>query len=175
MQLDQNAFPFPYAVLKSPFSLPRDKKSYFSTYTCPTSYTTCIYVGCTTTACVHQLWWYKLKIVSGFHVTSRDPWSLTFHILETFWLDPSVPFEGYKWDKSKLWKRERIRIQLWEKSYSGEIIHFILSLHPFVLLSLNTLFIPQDFPYLIENLIVSLIWALFWWRIKVVGGQLEGI
>jgi hypothetical protein len=37
MQLAQKAFPFPYADLKSPFSLPRAKKSYFSTYTCPTS------------------------------------------------------------------------------------------------------------------------------------------
>jgi hypothetical protein len=69
---------------------------------------------------------------------------------------------------------KRRRIQLWEKSYSGEIIHFILSLHPFILLSLNTLFIPQALPYLIENLIVSLIWAFLWWRIEVVEAQLEG-
>jgi hypothetical protein len=26
-------------------------------------------------------------------------------MLETFQLDPSVPLEGYKWAKSKLWKR----------------------------------------------------------------------
>jgi hypothetical protein len=35
----------------------------------------------------------------------------TFHILETFRIDPSVPFEGYKWANSELWKRgERIQL-----------------------------------------------------------------
>ena len=33
---------------------------------------------------------------------------------------------------------------------------------------------PQTLPYLIENLIVSLIWSCLWWRIELVEAQLEG-
>jgi hypothetical protein len=41
-------------------------------------------------------------------------------------------------------------------------------------LSMNTLFIPQALPLLIENFIASLLWACLWWRIEVVEAQMEG-
>jgi hypothetical protein len=41
-------------------------------------------------------------------------------------------------------------------------------------LSLNTLFIPQALPLLMENPIVSLLCDFLWWRIEVVEAQLEG-
>jgi hypothetical protein len=114
----------------------------------------------------------KWKLISGFHVTIGDLWSLAFHILETFWLDPSVPFEGYKWANSKLWKRRNnstLRAKLLWRNYSlhiesASLCHLIL----------NIVFIPQNLPLLIWNFIVSLLWPFLWWRIEVVEAQLEG-
>ena len=173
MQLAWISFSFPYVELKSPFVPSMAKKTYFSTYTHPTSYTTREYVDFSITTHIHQVWWSKFKIVSGFHVTLRDPWSLTFYILETFQLGSSMPFEGYK--LSHIQAMEEKIIQLLERKDTLEKFHFTLSLHPFILKSLNTLFNPQALLSLMDNLIVSFIWACLLWRIQVVEAQLEGL
>jgi hypothetical protein len=68
---------------------------------------------------------------------------------------PSVPFEGYK--LSHIQAVEEERIQLLRAKILWRNFHFTLSLHPFILESLNTLFNPQALPSLMENLIVSFI------------------
>ena len=118
MQLAWMAFPFTYADLKSPFAPSRAKKTYFSTYMCPISYTTSVYACCSTIARVHRVWCSKLKIMSGFHSMSQDPWSLTFHTLEILRIDPLVSFEGYKLSHIKASMDSTI--QLWEKIHSRE-------------------------------------------------------
>ena len=112
----------------------------------------------------------SVKMVSVFNVTIGDLWSLAFHILEMFWLSPSVPFEGYKWANSELWKRRKnstLRAKLLWRNY---LLHIeSTSLCP---LSLKTMFNPQALPLLVENLIVSLLWAYLWWRIEVVEARM---
>ena len=64
-------------------------------------------------------------------------------------------FEGYKWANSEIWKRRKnstLRAKLLWRNY---LVHIeFASLCP---LSLNTVFIPQALPLLMENLFVSLI------------------
>ena len=63
-------------------------------------------------------------MVLGFHVTSRDIWSLAFRIVETFWLNPSVPLEGYKWENPSSRKEEKnstLREKLLWRNYSLHI------------------------------------------------------
>jgi hypothetical protein len=54
--------PFPYANLLSLIDEPRDKNKYFPTCTHLTSYTTCVYTGCSITAHVHRDLCQKIKI-----------------------------------------------------------------------------------------------------------------
>jgi hypothetical protein len=54
--------PFPYADLLSLIDESRDKNKYFSTCTHLASYTTSVYVGCSTTTRVHQDLCKKIKI-----------------------------------------------------------------------------------------------------------------
>jgi hypothetical protein len=79
---------------------------------------------------------------------------LTFHILEKFQLGLSVPFEGHKLGHIQTMEEEN---STFERKYTLEKFYFTLSLHPFILESLNTLFSPRALPYLMEYLIVSFI------------------
>jgi hypothetical protein len=56
-------------------------------------------------------------------------------------LIPSVPFEGYK--LSHIQALEKRREFNFERKDTLEKFHFILSLHPFILEILNSLFNPQ--------------------------------
>ena len=107
-------------------------------------------------------------MVSGFHVMSRDLWSLAFHILEKFWLDPSVPLEGYKWAKSELWKRveefnfER-KVTL-EKSFTSYWVYIPLSFYVWTHCSTPKLFptwLRTSLSLLYE---ISFGGGLKWWR-----------
>ena len=110
----------------------------------------------------------------GFHSMSRDLWSLIFHILEMLWLNPSIPFGGYKLSHIQALKTFNT-IEDWEKRYSGEISPQ-LSMHPFVLEILNLLcstpklFLSCDGePHWLLHVSLPL------WRIEVVEAQLEGL
>ena len=131
---------------------------------------------------IHRLHHYSPR-TSSLVLKIKNCVSFPCHITISMILDLLYTGNILTWPFSSTWRiqmgqiqamEKRIRIQLWEKSYSREILHFILSLHPFFLLSLNTLSNPQALPYLIEKLIVSLIRDLLWWRIEVVEVQLEG-
>ena len=104
---------------------------------------------------------------------SQDPWSLTFHILETLWLDPSVPFEGYK--LSHIQALRDSTIQLWEQRHSGEISLHIESTSLCPWKSELLVQPPSSSFFVMENLIDSFIWACLWWRIEVLEAQLEGL
>ena len=99
---------------------------------------------------------------------SQNPWSLTFHILETIWLDPSSPFEGYK-----LIHIQAFRGILIEREDTLEKFYFILSLHLFVLESMNLfcstpkLFISWEK----ETQLLLLLVSLALQRIEVVKAQ----
>jgi hypothetical protein len=63
-------------------------------------------------------------------------------------ISPSIPFEGYKLSHIEALEEERIQI----------LRAKILSLHPFILESLNSLFIPPRSSFFVmENLIISFI------------------
>ena len=83
--------------------------------------------------------------MSSFHAMSRDPWSLTFHILETLCINPSIPFEGYKLRHIQALRSDSTH---WEQRYSREISLHIesasLCLWKFELL----VFKPQTLPIL---------------------------
>jgi hypothetical protein len=59
-------FHFPMQTFHSFLQNPRAKRYIFSTCTHLAYYTTCVYVGCTTTACVHQDLCPKMKNGVGF-------------------------------------------------------------------------------------------------------------
>jgi hypothetical protein len=91
----------------------------------PNSYTTCIYVGCTITAHVHRVLCPKLKNGVGFpcHITRSMILDLPYtrNIYDSAL---QVPFEGYKWAISKLWKKEKnstLRAKLLWRNYSLHI------------------------------------------------------
>ena len=86
----------------------------------------------------------KLKNMSGFHAMSRDPWSLTFHILEMLLFDPSIPFGGYKLSHIQALKT----IQHWDQRYSREISLHIESAFLCPWNSKLLVFIPQALPTL---------------------------
>jgi hypothetical protein len=152
----EGLIPFPYADLSSLLIKSRDKNKYFSTCTHLAHYTTCVYAGCSTTTHVHRDLCQKMKIkcrVSMSRQEISDPWPSIYWKCSDSALQ--FHFEGYKWANSELWKRRKnstLREKLLWRNY---LLHIeSASLCP---LSLNTVFIPQALPLLIENLIVSLL------------------
>ena len=67
----EGLFAFPHADLSSLFVRSRAKNKYFSTCTHLAHYTTCVYAGCSTTACVHRDLCQKMKIKVGFPCHDR--------------------------------------------------------------------------------------------------------
>ena len=126
------AFPFPPHTQIPNFSHSRAKNSSFCIYT-RTTVKQLAYTQVAPLQPMHiRFCSQKLKNVSGVHAMSWDPWFLTFHILETLWLDPSSPFEGYK-----LSHIQAFRGIIIESEDTLEKFYFILSLHPFVIESMN--------------------------------------
>jgi len=115
----------------------------------------------------------KFKNMSGFNAISHDPWSLTFHLLEMLWLDLSIPFGGYKSSHIQSLRG----IHHIESKDTLEKFHLKLSLHPFVLESLNFLCsVPKIFLSWDGELHwLLLLVSLPLWRIEVVEAQLEGL
>jgi hypothetical protein len=68
----EGLFPFPDADLSSHFDESRAKNTYFSTYTHPICYTTCVYVGCSTTTRVHRDLCHKIKKWSQVSMSTGD-------------------------------------------------------------------------------------------------------
>ena len=169
----EGLFPFPYADLSSLFIESRAKNTYFSTYTRPIYYTTCVYVGCSTIARVHRDLCQKIQKrirVSMSRQEISDPWPSIYWKRSESALQ--LHFEGYKESNFKLQKRREnstFRAMLLWRNY-----YFIIESASLCPLSLNTLFNPQYLPLLMENLFVSLLWACLWWIIEVVEAQLEG-
>jgi len=96
MHLASMAFPLPLHIEIPHFAHSRAKISTFYIYT-RTIVRQLVYTRVAPLQPAHKGFCpQKLKNMSGVHAMSRDPWSLTFHLLETLWLDPSSPFEGYK-------------------------------------------------------------------------------
>jgi hypothetical protein len=148
--------PFPHAELSSLFVRSRDKNIYFSTCTHLAHYTTCIYAGFSTTTHVHQDLCQKMKINVGFPChdrrsmilglpyTGNIPTRSFSSILKAI----NRPILSY----GKEIKNSTLRAKLLWRNY---LLHIeSTSLFP---LSLNTVFIPQALPLLIENLIASLL------------------
>jgi hypothetical protein len=77
-----DGLPFPSADLKSPFCSLQRKNTHFCTYTCPISYTTSVYAGCSTTTHVHRVWCSKIKNYVGFPC----------HVMRSMILD--LPYTG---------------------------------------------------------------------------------
>jgi hypothetical protein len=63
--------PFPYANLLSPIDETKDNNKYFSTCTHLASYTTSVYIGCSTTSHVHPDLCQKMKISVRFPCHDR--------------------------------------------------------------------------------------------------------
>jgi len=159
--------PFPYAESIFLINESKDKNKYFSTCTHLASYIASVYAGCSTTTHVHQNLCQKIKNkcwVSMSQQNNSDPWP------SIYWkrsdLSIQLHFEGYKEANSEPWKRREnstLRAKLLWRNY-----YFIIEPAFLCPLSLNTVFISQDLPLLMDNLFVSLIWDCLLWRIKVV-------
>jgi hypothetical protein len=152
----EGLIPFPYADLSSLFIKSRAKNKYFSTCTHLAHYTTCVYAGCSTTTRVHQDLCQKMKINVGFPCHDRRSMILglpyTGNILTRPFSSILKAINGPIPSYGKRRKNSTLRAKLLWRNY---LLHIeSASLCP---LSLNTVFIPQALPLLIENLIVSLL------------------
>jgi hypothetical protein len=152
----EGLFPFPHADLSSLFVRSRAKNKYFSTCTHLAHYTTCVYIGCSTTAHVHRDLCQKIKINVGFPCHNRRSMILglpyTGNILNRPFSSILKAINGPILSYGKKRKNSTLREKLLWRNY---LLHIeSASLCP---LSLNTVFNPQALPLLIENLIVSLL------------------
>ena len=119
-------------------------------------YTTCVYVGCTTTACVQWDLCQKMKINVRFPCHDRRsmilglPYTRNISTLPFSSILKAIngPILSYGKRRNNSTLRAKL---LW--------INYLLHIESAYLcpLSLNTMFIPQALPLLIENLIFSLL------------------
>jgi hypothetical protein len=127
----EGLFPFPYGDLSSLFDESRAKNTYFSTYTSPICYTTCVYTGCSTTTS-RTSGFVPENTKNGVGFPCHDRRSLILglpHIGNV----PTRPFrcilKTIKAQFRAMEKRRKhstLRAKLLWRNY------FILSLHPFV-------------------------------------------
>jgi hypothetical protein len=152
----EGLFPFPYADLSSLFDESRAKNTYFSTYTHPAYYTTCVYAGCSTTTHVHQDLCQKIQKWSRVSMSRQeisDPWpsiywkrsdsALQFHLKAINEPIPSYGKEEKAFNFESKVTLEKLLLHIESASLCPS--------------SLNTVFNPQALPLLLENLIVSLL------------------
>jgi hypothetical protein len=152
----EGLFPFPYADLSSLFVKSRAKNTYFSTCTHLSYYTSCVYTGCTTTTRIHRDLCQKMKINIGFPCHDMISMILGLpyagKVLNRPFSSILKAINGPILSYGKKRKNSTLRAKLLWRNY---LLHIeSASLCP---LSMNTMFIPQALPLLMENLIVSLL------------------